>query len=749
VQPSIPEPAALNVRSALVPLGVALFAVSLLAIGGWMLFTNLAFYDDEGYILISAREYFAHGRLYEVVYSQYGPAFYVLTDFLQHLLGAPIDNTSARLLTLGFWFGTAASCAALVHRQTGSLRLTYFTLTSTFLFLYFITDEPFHPGSLVTCTLALSALATAELIGRDRINTAAALAGGTAAVLLLAKINVGVFYVAAVGVWALLHSVPARWRRLTGATVVVLLSLLAIALMHTLWREPWVQIFLTVFAAGALALVTAINGTGLVRPKNAAWFAGTAIGVAVAVLTVIWLRGTSVQGLLEGVLLGPLRHPGNYSYAVDWRPGTLAVAGLSLGLALALPWIRGRFSEEIADRLIVGLRLVLATGLVLGFALLMHARVIGAIFSYVAPLIWIWVVPLSGVSMPRAFHLGRSLVACVLLLQFLHAYPVGGIQLAWGTFLFWALAALGLGEVRLWFNRSVPSAPRLGRTWPVLATALLLVSAGKIAWTATTAHNRYTTRNDLGLPGASGLRLPEPQRTAYQILALNAAAHADVLFSLPGMFSFNVWTGLPTPTLKNTTLWFTLLNEAEQAEIIRSIEANPRTCIIVQELLVQLMAAGNVPMRGPLHDYLHANFTPAFRVEQFAFLVRRGRDIAPLNLARLSSARAGLETRVALNLTSKGAAIQRIEIRDVASPLDAPPVQILDASNAAASVALINRSGALAGRPTAISWPLRFDGLAQLTLSFDRGGVDLAPASTALYLIGVDGKTLGLARVIE
>jgi hypothetical protein len=130
-------------------------------------------------------------------------------------------------------------------------------------------------------------------------------------------------------------------------------------------------------------------------------------------------------------------------------------------------------------------------------------------------------------------------------------------------------------------------------------------------------------------------------------------------------------------------------------------------------------------------------------------LVRRGRDIAPLNLARLSSARAGLETRVALNLTSKGAAIQRIEIRDVASPLDAPPVQILDASNAAASVALINRSGALAGRPTAISWPLRFDGLAQLTLIFDRGGVDLAPASTALYLIGVDGKTLGLARVIE
>lgn len=747
--PSLPAPAALNVRPALIAIGATLFAVSLVMIGGWMLFTNLAFYDDEGYILISAREYFAHGRLYESVYSQYGPAFYVMTDLLQHLLGVPVDNTSARLLTLGFWFGTAAGSAVLVHRQTGSHRLTCFTLTSTFLFLYFITDEPFHPGSLVTFTLALSALATAELIGRDRINAAAALAGSTAAVLLLTKINVGVFYVAAVGAWSLLHSVPDRWRRSTGATVVVLLSLLAIALMQTLWREPWVQIFLTVFAAGALALVAAINGTGVVRPKNAAWFAGTAIGVAVAVLTVIWLRGTSVQGLLDGVLLGPLRHPGNYSYAVDWRPGTLAVAGLSLSLALALPWIRGRFSEEIADRLIVGLRLVLAAGLVLGFALLIHARVIGAIFSYVAPLIWIWVVPLSGVSMPRAFHLGRSFVACVLLLQFLHAYPVGGIQLAWGTFLFWPLAALGLGEVRLWFNRSAPSAPRLRHAWPALATALFVVSAGKIAWTATTAHNRYTTRNDLGLPGASGLRLPEPQSTAYQILALNAAAHADVLYSLPGMFSFNVWTGLPTPTLKNTTLWFTLLNAAEQAEIIRSIDANPRTCVIVQELLLQLMAAGEVPMRGPLIDYLNANFEPVFRVEKYAFMVRRGRAIAPLGVARLDPASAGPTTRLELCLAADGAAIHRIEIRDLNALASAPPILVLDHSNTRASLSAVSSDNRNAAAPAVTPWPLQPKGLVRLTLEFTRPPVALAPATTAFYLMGPQGGRLGVARIGE
>ena len=33
------------------------------------------------------------------------------------------------------------------------------------------------------------------------------------------------------------------------------------------------------------------------------------------------------------------------------------------------------------------------------------------------------------------------------------------------------------------------------------------------------------------------------------------------------MFSFNLWTGLPSPTSANVTHWFTLLTEAEQQAI--------------------------------------------------------------------------------------------------------------------------------------------------------------------------------------
>src|SRR5882757_9062437 len=116
-------------------------AVSLAAVGYWMLFSNFAVYDDEGYILISAREYFAHGGLYETVYSQYGPAFYVFLDLIQHALGSPISHTVARLLTLTAWLGTGTACALIVWRHTAAIGLALFTLAATFLYLYFVIDE--------------------------------------------------------------------------------------------------------------------------------------------------------------------------------------------------------------------------------------------------------------------------------------------------------------------------------------------------------------------------------------------------------------------------------------------------------------------------------------------------------------------------------------------------------------------------------------------------------------------------------
>lgn len=734
-------------------LAAASVLLSLAAIGYGMLFSNLALYDDEGYVLITAREYFRHGGLYQLVYSQYGPAFYVLADVFQFLSGSLLDHTSARLLTLGLWLGTAGCCAVLVMRQTTSRALAAFTMMAVFFYLYFITDEPFHPGSLIIFLLALTLLVATELISRGRLAAAGVVAGGMGAILLLTKINVGAFYLVGVGTWGLLNATSDRVRRAARYVIVGGLVIFAAALMQTLWRESWVQIYLALFAIGAVSLVAVLRTEAIVQAKHVGLFV---VGGSVAVLVVlgtVCLRGTSLAALIDGVVLGPLRHPGSYSYPVDWRPGTLVVAGLSLILVLALPGIRRRFSDDAADRLIVTLRLVQTAGLLVGLALLMNFRVVGAIFSYVAPLIWTWVIPLRGAGNAQPNQVGRGLVATVLLLQYLHAYPVGGSQESWGTFLFIPLVALGLWEIRTWQAARSADPLVLPRWWPVLMSVILLVLVAKVGWTARVVHERYAARSDLRLPGAGRLHLADSQRTAYQLLTLNAVVHGDQLFSLPGLFSFNLWTDLPTPTEKNTTLWFTLLNDAEQTAIIQSLERSARPCIIFQESLVQLTLAAHVPIRGILVDYIQRNFVPAFKVEGFAFLVRRGRTIAPLGVARLIAPAAAAgdpdqsNTGLELCLASDGTAIHSIDVADLASPRSEPLT--LNSANTQAFLVAVNSSNQPAGTPQAAQWPLQFKGLGRLALHFNRDQAALSPFTTVLRLKNAEGQIISEARLNE
>jgi hypothetical protein len=400
----------------------------------------------------------------------------------------------------------------------------------------------------------------------------------------------------------------------------------------------------------------------------------------------------------------------------------------------------------MADRLIIGLRLITGTALLVGFSLLISYRAVGAIFSYAAPLIWLWVVPLKSMVISANNRATRSLLAIVLLLQYLHAYPVGGSQESWGVFLFIPLAAVGIGDIRLWLTARSSFPSKTASRWFVIATLIAAVTIGKVSWTAVSANRHYAAGESLELPGAAHLRLPEVQVASYRMLSLNAVVHGDMLFSLPGMFSFNVWTGLPTPTDKNTTLWFTLLNEAEQQEIIMALSRAPRAVIIVQESLLELMEANRIPMRGPLWEYVHRNFSVTFRANGFAFWARSGRSIAPLNLAtvgdRMAKAITQLPvTQLIFNFADEGAPIAQIEVH--LSGTKSQHLQILDRSNSSVTLTPINSSGQPIGMPFQSQWPVTYKGLARLQIHCDRAILSLFPSDTVLALTGLRSENLG------
>ena len=86
----------------------------------------------------------------------------------------------------------------------------------------------------------------------------------------------------------------------------------------------------------------------------------------------------------------------------------------------------------------------------------------------------------------------------------------------------------------------------------------------------------------MGLPGCGPLSQSADAASLLRVLTLNAVAHAEVLFSEPGMFSFNLWSGVPTPTGSNVTHWFSLLDQSRQQEIIRRLTESPRAAVIME-----------------------------------------------------------------------------------------------------------------------------------------------------------------------
>src|SRR2546422_929678 len=97
-------------RPAVIVLVLAAVGLAIAAAG--MMFSTFMLYDDEGYVLLTLKNFIAHGRLYRDVYSQYGPFPYTLYAAL-HALGLPLTHLAGRLVTLAAWSGAALCATAL------------------------------------------------------------------------------------------------------------------------------------------------------------------------------------------------------------------------------------------------------------------------------------------------------------------------------------------------------------------------------------------------------------------------------------------------------------------------------------------------------------------------------------------------------------------------------------------------------------------------------------------------------------
>lgn len=697
--------------------GLLILAAGLAVVGWLLMSTTFMIHDDEGYVLLGLRNFSEHHRLYDEVFTQYGPVSFLYYDCLHRLLDWPITNLLARTVTLLHWVGAALAAGLIAWRLSNRYWTALFTLVAVFGYLWQMTCEPPHPGGLISVLTAAGLAAAVEALWRGRTGVAAAVLGLAGAALVFTKINVGSLWVCSAGAFLLLGTGGPAWRGRGAWLAAVGLCLMPFVLMWPLLGEPWVLTLAVMSASSGLCVcaVAAMEMAPVFRMRD--WLAGLGgfLGLGAVIVGATLAHGTSLPGLLQGVLLDPLRHPVNFHLGFTWQP--LAWVALGATVTVTALWCRRpALRAGIADA-VAWLRLLL-----LG-CFVWHARTwltidgIRGMINHALPLTPLFLLPLAGAPAGDRRRPAAILVALVGLGQVLHAYPVAGSQMAWGSFLLLPLFVSGLADATAHLAR------RLQRPW--FATAAATLALGATAWQAGLLLNqgweRWRTSDPLNLPGAESVRPPENLRYALRILTANAALHANLLYSRPGMFSFNLWSGVPTPTLRNATHWFWLLSPRDQQAIVDRLQAEPRSAIISSRALVGFLDEQmHMTLTGPLNDFINQHYRTLFTVSDYEFLVPRASHAVPFYVARNFQRTPGLTgiepSLITVNVATR-ATVSRIILRDLRQP-----AQILgqwQSGNSRVTLDLINTSGQTAGTPQPCPWPLQIEGLRQLRLYHD------------------------------
>ena len=541
----------------------------------YSIFSLFQGHDDEGFILISLKSFFQGKPLYDQVYSSFQPAFYVLYWLLFKIWGAPLGHDSIRMVTLMMWLAAAGLNGLITWRLSGSAVLALLVSVVSVRCLQALANEPGHPQALAYVLVA-AAVALFAFANSLPPRVFALAIGALAGLVLLIKINVGVFLLLPVGLlfasgkpgkcvfWFRLATVAAMmglpvvlWRaqlaakdvplgtliclELLAAVLVaarlaagrgraLLVALACLACAVALFGMTSVSVgAMPVFSAGLLSLsicgavlMCLAEGRGSNNTEQGWLWATLSFGVVVAGITLIMLlRGTTWAGLADGLFWWPLKLSTSFLIRLrsNWLGAWLGVTG-ALG-CYAYLWGRQRWSKRAWFKAVIA-------GVQVGFGLAVLAefylRVPGSRtlmplqndlpHFWMLPFAWLIAVPETGTESTRP---ARLALLVITVMQPLIACPIAGSQLAPASLLICVVGAVALATgLRACIRNStlrVPHSAFMG----ALAAAVLLVPFGQ---ETLQLRQFYASRTPLDLPGATRLRLsPEEVRVYHEIVA--------------------------------------------------------------------------------------------------------------------------------------------------------------------------------------------------------------------------------------
>lgn len=441
-----------------------------------------------------------------------------------------------------------------------------------------LANEPGHPQQIVLPLLMLSAALTMWL-GSKSGNLVLFLLGAIGSAAAFTKINLGIFYFAALAHTCVVLLPRSAIRNACLGIAFAGATALPYAVMHTNMEGVRGYCLIATLCVIATLGCGSLVKSGTQFPGRGVFWAGIGTVITAVAITIITLsQGVSVDSMISGVLLKPMNHP--HVFFVPLHIGALKAATMTLaiGCTSILAWfaLSGRL-EPYRDWL----------GML---------QCITGFIAVILMLTWRpwWAVsflPLTLISTTTKGQRWQDLfprlfLADLAAMQFLGAYPVAGSQLSIGASPALLCAFICMADGSQASGLKFRPLNRFGKHWalPSVVAALLLFVAGK-AW-LTLSQPEYSRSS---LTGAASLHLAPDMEARYTFLANNVHNNCDVLFTLPGMYSFNFWSGVPAPDDSNVPSWILLLDSGQQQRILKILQDHPHACVIYKpDLLVFL-----------------------------------------------------------------------------------------------------------------------------------------------------------------
>src|ERR1035438_4501628 len=125
-----------------------LLSIPAAAAAYYRIFLGFAGWDDEGTEMAMVKQFLGGAKLFEEVFSPYGPVYYLYNWMLHSVLGVPLNHNAVRLTSAVVVLVCSLGCAWMVWRWTQSLVAATIVHVAVFRGTQFFGNEPGHPQEL-------------------------------------------------------------------------------------------------------------------------------------------------------------------------------------------------------------------------------------------------------------------------------------------------------------------------------------------------------------------------------------------------------------------------------------------------------------------------------------------------------------------------------------------------------------------------------------------------------------------------